>query len=71
MTKTQTSTGLVRIEYHGQVWFERPGVTEIIFKRLHIEQIHVFPKEGAIAQYHLSSPGRNGCGNNSKYDEDS
>lgn len=27
-------TGLIKVEVHGQVWFERPGVTEVLFPRL-------------------------------------
>lgn len=42
MTKTVTSTGLVRIECHGQVWFDTPGYTEIVFPRLHIEHKVIF-----------------------------
>ena len=40
MKRTVTETGLVRIEYHDQVWFELPGYTEIIFTRIHIETSH-------------------------------
>lgn len=49
------TTGLVRIECHGQVWFESPGRTEIIFKRLHIEHHYELSPKGFIGEDSESS----------------
>lgn len=65
MTKTATSTGLVRVEYHGQVWFDNPGYTEVVFQRLHIEHEY-----GFISIKDISGVRRDGVRNNTKYDED-
>lgn len=67
MTKTVTSTGLVRIEYHGQVWFDNPGHTEVVFQRLHIETNHAFNiPRGTSTEETPPSPGRIGVRSNSK-----
>lgn len=55
MNKVITSTGLVRVECQGQVWFERPGYTEIIFPRIHIEHRYELSSEGIFREDSKSS----------------
>lgn len=58
MTKIVTATGLVRVEYHGQVWFDRPGYTEVVFQRLIIHHEEQFKQ--AVLREGSSSAERDG-----------
>ncbi len=49
MKKTVTDTGLVRIEYHDQVWFEQPNTVRL-FTRIHIEHSYERSPEGIFRE---------------------
>lgn len=68
MTKTVTNTGLIRVEYHGQVWFDNPGHTEIVFQRLYIEHSYDFK---TLSGESIRRLGRDGVRCDTQHDEDS